>query len=170
MYFANLAKLATSAFKKQIPLNQKILDIILEHKSRNKEQTNIRTFIESACLNITQDVGVDNAAADSMQQNINNIASIFEPILAVCLVIDEIYCGIDIESISYRPHINYLINSLKLHKNINIELNIALDDENYHALQEYIYEVSRYLILYISTGNAYQGYSEQELQQWFDLC
>jgi hypothetical protein len=169
MYFANLAKLATSAFKKQIPLNQKILDIILEHKSRNKEQTNIRTFIESACLNITQELGVDNAVADSTQQNINNIASIFEPILAVCLAIDEIYCGIDIESISYMPHINYLINSLKLHKNINIELNSALDDENYHALQEYIYEISRYLILYILTGNIYQGYSEQELQQWFDL-
>jgi hypothetical protein len=164
MYFANLARLATNAFKKQIPLDQKILDSILEYKSHNKEQTNIREFIENAWLTIPQENDID-----ATNKNIENIITIFEPILAVCLVVDEIYCGIDTESINYMPYINYLFNSLKLHKNINIELNPLLSDEDYHALQEYIYELSRYLVLYASTGKAYEGYSKQELQDWFEL-
>ena len=165
MYFINLVKLATHYFKSNTPVEQILLDNDINYKEQNSRQpdnqlANIFTnYIEQEHSKYGNDIA--------------NISNIMQPLLATSLIIDEWYVGIDINVIDNITPLNIIIELINRYKNVTIIIDAKepkITEEEYHQLQEELYNFTKSLLAYIFNKKQETIYSEAEFKNWLKKC
>jgi hypothetical protein len=158
MYFINLVKLASYYIKNNIPLDKEILTTCTE---QIQDRDNPR--------HATQWLDIIGASHIEFSQNMIPHLELLSPILATSLSIDAWWSGVTYEVLDNKNYLDGLIYIIHATENKHIVASHPISEEEYHNLQQSLYNFTKALLSYLTKKNQNQTYSTELFDMWLRL-
>jgi hypothetical protein len=158
MYFINLIKLTSYYIKNNIPLDKEILTTCINQIEQKNNPRHAKQW-----LDIIGETQID------FSQNMIVHLNLLNPILAVSLSIDAWWSGVNYDVINYKHYLDGLIYIIYLTEDKHIAASQPISEEEYHNLQQSLYNFSKALLSYITKKTHNQLYSTELFDMWLNI-
>jgi len=158
MYFLNLIKLASHYIKNNIPLDKEILSTCINQIEQKNNPRNAKQWLEI----------IDENHIDFSQNMLVHL-NLLSPIIAVSLSIDAWWSGVTYDILDHKNYLDGLIYIIYTTQEKHISAAHPLSEEQYHNLQESLYNFSKALLNYLTKQSQHQIYSTELFEMWLTL-
>lgn len=158
MHFINLVKLASYYIKNNIPLDKEILTTCtnqIESRDNPKHAHQWLDIIGQSHIDFSK----------NMMPHLN----LLSPILGTSLSIDSWWSGIDYEILNYKHHLDGLIYIIHTTENKHIISSQPVSEDEYHNLQQSLYNFAKALLSYLTKKNQNPIYSTELFDMWMNI-
>lgn len=158
MYFLNLVKLASYYIKNNIPLDKEILTLCINQIEAKNNPRHANQYLDIIRQTNTE-----------FSQNMLIHLNILSPILAASLSIDAWWSGVSYETLDYKNYLDGLIYIIYSTQNIHIAASHPINEEEYHNLQQNLYNFAKALLNYLTKKTQNSVYSVELFEMWLGL-